>query len=280
MVRRCQAVRLRNRLSQEPRGPRRAVQGGRRFLYRRSLAALCALLCACSPQIRMLEQPGAERVADYHWTVAAPDGLNVTLHTVLVRDSIGSWVRDADWDEYILTVRNSSPSDVKIEQVRLYSTYLGAAQDSSLSREQLEDRSRATMANVRDVAVVAGAGAVAVGTTMAVAGAGYVGTIAALPVGFIAIPLVIGYESGHAAIRRNREHQDSSLIQLTMLERGVHLPLDIPAGTEATRSAFFPVTPAPTELVIGYRIDDESRVLRLELPALAQLHVKPGKTPR
>jgi hypothetical protein len=249
-------------------------------VYPRSLIVLCALLSACSPQIRLLKEPGADRVADYHWTAAAPDGLNVTVHTVLVRDSPGSWVRDADWDEYILTIKNSSSSGLQIERVQLYSQYLSAAQDSSLSRQQLEDRSRATLANVRDAAVVAGAGAVVVGTTMAVASAGYVGAIAALPVGFIAIPLVIGYESEHTAIRRNRERQDNSLIQLTMLERGIHLPLDIPPGTEATRSAFFPLTPAPSRLLVGYRIDDEPHLLALELPALAQLHIKPGTTPR
>jgi hypothetical protein len=249
------------------------------YQYGSPLGVLCVLLCACTPQIRMLKEPIADQVADYRWVATAPDGVSVMVHTVLVRNSPGSWERDADWDEYILAVKNSSPSAVQVKNVQLYSAYLPFAQQSSLSRQQLENKSHETLTNVRDVTLVAGSGAVVVGTTVAVASAGVIAGVAAIPVGFIGLDLV-GSQVQRASLRRNREQQDRSLIELTILERGIHLPLVIPADTEATRSAFFPLTPAPSRLVIAYRINDDHRVLVLELPALAQLHIKSGTMPR
>jgi hypothetical protein len=130
-------------------------------VYRRQLLmiVLCSLLSACSPQLRMMKEPSAEQIPDYRWAATAPDGLTVTIHTVLVRNGPGSWVRDADWDEYILTIKNSSMSPMKIEALRLYSPYLPDPQQSSLDLQLLENQSRETLKNVRDVAVVAGAGA-------------------------------------------------------------------------------------------------------------------------
>ena len=221
---------------------------------------------------------GNQALADYHWLVAAPDGVSVTLHTVLVRDSQGSWVRDADWDEYILTVANAGPALVTLDRLQLDSNYLPAPATSSISRQQLEERSRDTKKNIRDTAVVAGSGAVVVGATAAVATASYAGAVIAPAVGFILLPMV-GSEWRATALRRNREHQDSSLIQLTILERGFHLPLSLAPGVEATRSAFFPLTPAPNRLVVAYHSNGELHTLELPLPALAGLHLKSTGTP-
>jgi hypothetical protein len=249
-------------------------------VYRRQLfmMVLCSLLSACSPQLRMMKEPSAEQIPDYRWAATAPDGLTVTIHTVLVRNGPGSWVRDADWDEDILTIKNSSMSAMKIEALRLYSPYLPDPQQSSLDLQLLENQSRETLKNVRDVAVVAGAGAFVAGVGVAAsAGAGAVGAAMAVPLATLALP-VLEYQMGAVAERRHLEHEDRSLIELTILERGLHLPLEVPAGGEATRSAFFPLTPGPNRLVIDYRIDGDRRVLEVPLPALAQLHLKPGHT--
>ena len=249
-------------------------------VYRSQLIALCSLLSACSPQLRMVKEPSVEQIPDYRWAATAPDGLTVTVHTVLVRNDPGSWVRDADWDEYILTVKNFSRSAMKIEFLRLYSPYLPASQQSSLALQQLEDQSHDTLHKVRDVTVVAGSGALAAGATVAAtAGAGYIGAAAAVPAAMLTLPY-LQYSVDQTVERRHLEHEDRSLIELTILERGMHLPLAIPPDGEATRSAFFPLTPAPNRLVIDYRVDGDRRSLEVPLTALAQLHLKPGHSPQ
>ena len=226
----------------------------------------------------MLKEPNAEQIPDYRWAATAPDGLTATVHTVLVRNGPGSWVRDADWDEYILTVKNSSRSAMKIEFLRLYSPYLPASQQSSLVVKQLEEQSRNTLHNVRDVTVVAGSGALAAGTTVATtAGAGYIGATMVVPVAILTLPF-LQYSIDQTVERRHLEHEDRSLIELTILERGMHLPIEIPPDSEATRSAFFPLTPAPNRLVIDYRVDGDRRSLEVPLTALAQLHL--SRTPQ
>lgn len=247
------------------------------YRCRSPLIALCVLLGACSPQIRMSQDPIAGSVADYGWIATAPDGVSVTIHTVLTRNDPGSWARDAGWDEYIITVKNSSPSSVQVTQVQLYSPYFPSGQQSSLSRPQLEKASRETLQAVRDVTLVAGAGAFAVGTTVAVAGSSAVVAATAPVVGVVVLGAVDS-QLQQSEIRRNRERQDESLIELTILERGIHLPLTVPAGRQTIRSAFFPLTPAPNRLLMNYRANDESRVLQLDLPALAQLHIKSDTT--
>ncbi len=241
--------------------------------FRWVLISLCMLLCACSAQNRMVKEPRTDLIGDVNWAVTGPDGVTITLHAVLASNSPGAWVLDADWDEYILTIGNHESSAISIERLQLCSKYLSAAEDSSLSYQQLEDRTRDTLKNVRDSAVIAGSVAVVGGATATVAAAGYAGTILAPAVGVLMLPL-IGYEASRTAVRRNHEHQDTSLIQLTILERGIHLPLNIAAGGDATWSAFFPLTPAPSRLVMSYLNNGESRVLALPLPALARLHIK------
>jgi hypothetical protein len=65
-------------------------------------------------------------------------------------------------------------------------------------------------------------------------------------------------------------------------EGGYGVPLQILAQTQVTKSALFPITPAPTRLVLNYSASGEARELSLELPELAGLHLKarPSKAPR
>jgi hypothetical protein len=243
------------------------------------LTLLCSLVSACSPQLRMLKESTKELIPDYQWTATAPDGLQITVHTVLVRNGAGSWTRDADWDEYIVTFKNAATSAVRIETLRLESPYLPVPQQSSLSLKQLEDRTNDSLRTARGVASVAGGAAIIAGAT-AVAGAASTDALvpfAAAPVA--AAPLVgmfVEYPLDRAIENHHLEHEDRSMIALTILERGAHLALDVPPGQQVLRSAFFPLTPGPSRLMVGYRIADEPRELAVPLPALAQLHLKSG----
>ena len=64
------------------------------------------------------------------------------------------------------------------------------------------------------------------------------------------------------------------LIDRNLLERGLGVPVQIAPGTQLRKSVFFPITPAPTRLVVHYAVSGESRELSLPLPALTGLHLK------
>ncbi len=245
-------------------------------VYRSQLIVLCSLLSACSPHLRMMNQPSGEQIPDYQCAATAPEGLTVTVHTVLVRNGPGIWVRDADWDEYIVSFKNSASSAVRIETLRLESPYLPAPQHSSLSLSQLEDRTKESIRAARDVAGVAGGAAVTVGATAAVAGATFTGALATPPVAVAPVAgMFIEYPLDRAIENHHLQHEDRSMIELTILERGAHLALEMPPGQEMLRSVFFPLTPGPSRLMVGYRIADEQRELAVPLLAFAQLHRKP-----
>jgi len=119
--------------------------------------------------------------------------------------------------------------------------------------------------------VTAGAATFTAGATAAVgmAGSGLSLAVAPLAGMFIAAPLEMALENQHL------EHEDRSMIELTILERGTHLALEIPPDREKISSVFFPLTPGPARLLVGYRIADQPRELAVPLPALAKLHLRP-----
>jgi hypothetical protein len=73
--------------------------------------------------------------------------------------------------------------------------------------------------------------------------------------------------------RRHRARDDNVLIGQALVERGLGVPQQIAAGMQVRKSAFFPVTPAPTRLVAQYETGGEARELVLDLPALSGLHL-------
>jgi hypothetical protein len=52
------------------------------------------------------------------------------------------------------------------------------------------------------------------------------------------------------------------------------VPLQVAPQTELTKSAFFPITPAPSRLVVNFSSGGEARAISLELPDLAGLHLR------
>jgi hypothetical protein len=68
---------------------------------------LCGLLGACASS-RLLKKPLPTKVPDLGWAASAPEGLNVEVHQLILGNGGGSWVRDANWDEYVLTIESDS----------------------------------------------------------------------------------------------------------------------------------------------------------------------------
>jgi hypothetical protein len=251
-----------------------------------SSLVLCLGLGGCAVKSRVLKEPLPSPVTDLKWTAGATEGFTFELDQVIVRNSGGSWVRDANWDEYVLALRNNSAVPVVIEHFNLYSDKLPAPEENSTSREQLEARSSATLRGLKDAGIVAGAGVASAGVVVAIVGTGgtmVAGATAAAAVAgvFVLMPVALIGSTVYIVKRHHRDRDDKVLIEHEFVERGYSVPVELQPGMLLKKSAFFPITPAPTRLVLEYTAGGESRHLALALPGLAGLHLKalPASTP-
>ena len=243
------------------------------------LLILSGILGGCASS-RLLKNPMPSD-ADVGWTAASPEGLAIEVQQLIFRNTGGSWVRDANWDEYVLTIKNDSRNEVEILAINLYSSKLAAPVESSTSREQLDARSNRNLRALKDVGIVAGVGIVGpsaliiagIGTSGGMLSASAAGSAAAA-LGIVAIPVGLIGGTTYIINRHRQDKKDRGLIDRRLAERGYRLPLQIPAQAQLTKSAFFPVTPAPSRLVVNYLAGGDVREVSLELPDLAGLHLR------
>jgi len=245
-----------------------------------TLFMLSGLLGGCASS-RLLKNPTPSTVADVGWAATAPEGLTVEVHQLIFRNSGGTWVRNANWDEYVLTITNGAADAIEIQEIDLYSDRLPAPEASSTSREQLDARSNRTLRAMKDAGIVAGVGIVGP-SALIVAGIGTSGGMlsasgagaAAAAVGIVAIPIGLIGGTSYVISRHRQDKKDRALLDRRLTERGYGVPLQIAAQSQMTKSAFFPITPSPSRLVVNYSIGGETRQVALELPDLAGLHLK------
>jgi hypothetical protein len=258
---------------------------------RRALAGVLLMLaglllegCASSRLITNLQ---AATETDVRWVGSAPAGLTVEVHQVIFRNSGGSWVRDANWDEYVLTIRNDSRDKFEIQDINLYSDKLPTPVESSTSLEQLDGSSNSTLRALKDAAIIGGVGIVAP-AALIVAGVGTSGGIlsasaaqrAVALTGAIAVPVGLIGATAYVINRHRRDKEDKVLIERRLTERGFAVPLQILPGMQVRKSAFFPVTPAPRRLVVTETLDGKVEEVSVDLPGLARLHLKPTRSTR
>ena len=247
---------------------------------------VCALLDGCATS-RVLKTPLPSAAPDPAWTTTSPDGLTVEVDQLIVRDGAGSWVRKANWDEYVVAIKNGSADPVEIQRIDLYSSELPAPEESSISREQLDARTSNTMRAFKDAGIIAGVG-VAAPAAMIVGGVGTSGSILSASAGGVVLAaagvllIPIGLIGGTTYVvkRHHRDQQDKVLIDRRLTESGYAVPVSMPPDSELRKSAFFPITPSPTQLAVKFSADGSSREVLLDLPGLAGLHLKAqrGKT--
>jgi hypothetical protein len=234
--------------------------------------SLSAFLDGCASS-RLLKKPQPTTETDVGWTASGPEATTLEVNQLIFRNAGGSWLKNANWDEYVLTVKNDSQDALEIQSFYLYSDKLPAPVQSSTSREQLDARSHTVLKNV----VIVGA----IGTSGGLLSASS-GAAAVAAVGIVAIP--VGLIGGTAYIinRHRQDKKDRVLIDRQLHDRGYGVPLQVSAQTQVTKSAFFPITPAPTRLLLNYSTHGEVREISLELPELAGLHLKaqPPKAPQ
>ena len=243
------------------------------------MASLLAAMGGCASS-RLLKAP-LPSIPTQSESASSADGMSVRVDALILRNGGGSWLKDANWDEYVLTIENDSEKTLNIEQISLVSEKLDAPVASSVAREELEARSSFALRTLKDVGIIAGVGIVApsavivgaIGTGGGILSAS-AGAAALATAGLIAIPVGLIGASEYVVSRRHRDAADKILIQRQLTERGFALPLGLPPQTQRTHSAFFPITPAPRRLTVTYSTDAGTQELNVELPGLEGLHLK------
>ena len=245
-----------------------------------SLLVACTMLAGCASS-RVLKAPVPTKGSDLGWEAATPDGLSVAIDQVIVPNGGGSWVRDANWDEYAVTIVSESQVPVEIEGIELYSAKLALPVQSSNSQEQLAMQRKRLQQDLRDVGLVGGTGILSAGVAAAAGSAagpaGFMtasGMVAAAAIAVFPIAVVGG--TSYVVSRRHRANEDKVKIDHIFQERGVGIPVQINPGAPLRKSVFFPLTPDPTRLVVHYTVGGTFRELAVNLPAMAapQLQAK------
>lgn len=196
--------------------------------------------------------------------------IEVDLNWVIVRDGPGTWARNADWDEYLLRVRNRSGQSLSIEKVSVIDS-MQTRVEQQPGRKQLVKGSKTTARRYRDsglkvkagssagTMLVAGTTVTAVGLTtasMVATGGWATGASTAGSAGAVASGLIwLGPALAVGGILRGA---NNNAVNAEIEKRQTILPLDVPPDHEASLDLFFPLAPSPVMVELVYA-DDSGR---------------------
>ncbi|MBA4138800.1 MAG: hypothetical protein C0518_15955 [Opitutus sp.] len=211
---------------------------------------------------------------------AAGQQAELQVKSVIVFKGPGSWKREARWDEYVVQLKNTGDAPLMVESAELIDL-LGAPQLPGSDPWALEKLSYTNWDKYgkTGLKLLAGAGAVvlyagavtAVALSSALGGGAAVGGGAAL---LSVIPIVAVVD---IAVVAGMNHANKKKVVEEFTRRRIELPVEVAAGGTREGSFFFPMTPAPKELIVHARRGGEKIELHLPLPELAKLHLKPEK---
>ncbi len=182
------------------------------------------------------------------------------LDWVIVRDGPGTWAKNADWDEYLLRIRNLSDQPIQVIRVIVVDS-LDTRIESQPKRKQLVKGSKQTARRYKDSGIkvkagrgagtmlVAGAAVTVIGvgaaSVVAVSGATVAGSAGAAAGGLLLLgpALVVG-----GIVRGVR----NSAVNKQIEQRQTVLPLELSAGEELPLNVFFPLAPSPGMFELSY----------------------------
>jgi len=201
-----------------------------------------------------------------------------TLKTVITYNGPGSWKRNAFWDEFVLTLHNTSDRPLVITAATVQDqtghALAAGAQPWVLEKQSKTQEQRYKEAGISFVRYTTPAVLLSsLGYAAAISGGMMVGpasagaatlasaTVLALPIYYLAVASV-NYD--------NKKHMTSEFNR-----RNLVLPLTLAPGEKRSGSFFFPVTASPRQLSLrGAAVGAEPIESTLPLNFLAGLHVK------
>lgn len=218
----------------------------RRFLM---VSLISGLLAACATGPGLIGNPSAPP-PDLGLTTT--DGiLSAALNYLIVENGPGSWVENALWDEYVLTLENLTGDPLVIERVSLIDPR-GVFIESEVDPVILEEKTRSLAQQYESIGM-----SIAIGQAVSAAGVGMI---------FGPISSVFG------VTRKHYEQQEQADIRNEFNRRQFNM-VRLQGQQSMTRSAFFPVVPNPQALVIHYRGGNTPGIVEISLERLKGLHV-------
>jgi len=220
-------------------------------------------------------------------SAASDSQVEAELDWVIVRDGPGTWAKNADWDEYLLSVGNLSEQPISVVRLTVVDS-LDTRIEPQLDRKQLVKNSKRTARRYKESGVkvkagrgvgtmlVAGAAVTAVGVGAATAvtygsimsGAGGVGGAGAAAGGL----LLLGPALAVGGIVRG---VNNSKVNNEIERRQTVLPLQVPAGEKLGLNVFFPLAPSPKVLELVYADATGEHIMMIDTSeALSGLHVE------
>jgi hypothetical protein len=243
-------------------------------------AVLLAALGGCGGT-KVLKEPQPLTVQDA--LAAGSDArVSASLDWVIVRDGPGTWAKNADWDEYLVTVRNGSAAAVTITAITV--TDSSEHRHSSIAnRKQLVKASRQTAKRYKgqgiEVKAGLGGGALVVAGGIS-AGVGAGAVVAAVycsgaAVGATAGALVLAPVLVVGGVVRG---VNNSKVNGSIEARQTPLPVQVEPGSAQVVDVFFPIAPSPIEVRIDYEdASGEHSIVMDTSDALEGLHLVPDE---
>ena len=227
---------------------------------------------------KVLKEPEAY-VATQALVTSSDQHLTADLDWVIYRDGPGTWAKNVDWDEYLITVQNWGSDSLQITNISVLDS-LGTWVVPGQNRRQLVKGTKETKRRYKDegLEVKAGMGtgalfaagaASAAGTAAIVASAGVFSSTAAVAAtgGIILVPAfaVGGVFRGVNNSRVNKQIES----------RQTQLPFLLQEDEDRTFHIFFPVTPSPRRIEITYVDSQGDHILVVDTQtALEGLHLE------
>ena len=223
------------------------------------------------PQPLVLERP---------LTTTSDQRLTAHLDWVIVRDGPGTWVESANWDEYLLRVRNLSDEPIRITGVAVYDS-LGTRLETSANLDNLISASRKTTRRYKaeglkvragiggEALMAAGVAALVGGQALSIAVLTGSASASAAGVAIGAVVLAPVLIVGGMVQSKNKDW-----VAREMVNRHAPLPADIASKELQSLTIFFPLAPSPTHIELVYANSNGEHKLIIDTREILQgLHI-------
>jgi len=254
-----------------------------RLVFGCIVIAACLLSSACAttsdfskqlrPQSRLIATP--EQPPHAIGAKGTADDLDVVVEAVVIPDGPGSWVKDADWDEYTLRFRSTGKVPLTIRSVDIVDVR-GLHVSPGSSTAELREKAKLLAGTYESFGLLVsknlGMQALIAGSYTAVgaAGAGLLGAgvvAAAAPLAAVAAPAYVAW-------RLHARRVDEKRLEAEFARRHVSLPLVLDPGAEVRVSFFYPPAASPKAVTVAYVSGGLERHVRVDVTRELQgLHV-------
>ena len=187
------------------------------------------------------------------------ESLVVRINYVIVPNGPGSWVRDAKWHEYVITMTNTSPHPVTIQNVRILNKW-GLYVPGGMDPMKLEAQSELLMQYEMERQMLLVSAAAFGGANLITKIGGAAGALVLTPAALLGAPYYLMNKEYEKA--RDRENIKKEFESRNMVVGQKFAPYATISG-----SVFFPITMEPKALDVeaSYQGSGKSKNLEISL---------------